>query len=73
MCQQETKLLTKLCPTFNYKKYPSFRDAEKRKENAHLRIEEIQLKMFQSHRVLWGLDELIWVKLLKQGLVQSKY
>ena len=44
-----------------------------RKENAHLRIEEIQLKMFQSHRVLWGLDELIWVKLLKQGLAQGKY
>ena len=36
-------------------------------------LDEIQLKMLLSHRVLWGLGELIWVKLLEQGLAQSKY
>lgn len=33
-----------------------------------------QLKVLSCHRVLWGLDELIWVKkLLEKSLAQSKY
>lgn len=32
-----------------------------------------QLKMLPCHRVLWGLDELMWAKLLEQSLAQSKY
>lgn len=43
------------------------------KENVHLRLNDIQLKMFLPHRAWCGLDELIWVRLLEEGLAQSKY
>lgn len=34
---------------------PRFRDVKMWKESVHLRIDEIQLKILLSHRVLWGL------------------
>lgn len=43
-----------------------------RKENVYLRIDETAKSAPLSQGV-WGLDELIWVKLSEQSLAQSKY